>query len=1008
MIRRKDPPPTGSSYSTEYLLKKMSAPQVSAAMASSVSDYRKGTLQDQISQGIFSDGPNNNTDQLTRAGVVTFSGKSIVKNAQIVGNGLSQSSGSSGSVGFQGAGGTVNQVPEIYSPLWLTSNLNLPRDRATINSWCRAFFALNPFVHNAINLHSTYPISKLNIKCADKKVEKFFNDMIEEIGLMNICVQASMEYWLLGEAFIYAELDPNKGKWSRLLIQNPDYMVVNRTVIADEPMIMLRPDENLKRIVQSNKPADAEQRKQLDQYIIDAVRRGQNIPMNNFNISHIARKISPYEIRGTGLPVPIFRQLMLFDSLRESKFAQAWNMINPLTLVKVGSEGMEGLHPSATDLEAYRQVFECHDEETEVLTDDGFKKFDEVIEYSEVVDGTCNRSYITNVAPKQGIKIACFNAKNEQLEYYSPINASLYNYNGDMCHFKNEKMDIKVTPNHKMWVREKIIKQKDKIRNTFWDEWKKVEAQNININGWSQFRSQIKWMGKEIEYVEVCDKKVPIEMYLELLGYIISEGYLYSNDKYAYNIQLSQTLKKYAKEMASCLNKFASIFDKHCQNKTVIEVKENRSPYWLGTLTGKQFYEHFRKEIQDENGLCKSYNKQVPRWILELSPRLLNIFLNALTKGDGRISTSYKENGIKKQKVNNSFEYFTVSKQLADDIYEIVYKCGYVPTMYIDDVKRNDNIKREPCFVIGWSPSNKGNFPYFYRNHYNSRTKEKTSNLNIEKYIGKVWCFEVPTGLFITRRNGKITIQGNSLQYNKDAKIFTHPGVTVERVGWGQGIYDISGDITQLIKEMYVGLMVPPVIMDGGGDVTYANAGVTLDVLRQRYMQFRTYLSSWLKRKIFAPISDIQGFWEYNKSAGSKSTEKQLIIPDVEWNHMSLFDAGDHIANLITLTQPTGAGESPRASMHTLYRSMGLEWEDEQRKLRKEAIQTAIAKKEAAALELMTLNTLRSLDEDEDISEPISSESKEVPVPGEESSGASELPGFSATPPPAPPPPTAI
>src|SRR5690606_19826131 len=67
---------------------------------------------------------------------------------------------------------------------------------------------------------------------------------------------------------------------------------------------------------------------------------------------------SPYEIRGTGLPVCIFRQLMLFDKLRESKYAQADNMINPLTLVKVGTDGPDGLHPTAADLDAWRNVFE--------------------------------------------------------------------------------------------------------------------------------------------------------------------------------------------------------------------------------------------------------------------------------------------------------------------------------------------------------------------------------------------------------------------------------------------------------------------------------------------------------------------------------------------------------------------------------------------------------------------------------------------------------------------------
>jgi hypothetical protein len=583
----------GPSNSEQFLQQRSSVPPVSSLMAQGVSGFRRDVLAEEVEQGLFRDGsaPANKKNEPTyNSHVVSSVGRN--KFAQVI----------SGGGNFRGGiGDTVKQAPEVYSPLWLSSNLNLPRDRPTINAWCRSFYALNPFVHNAINLHSTYPISKLSIKCPNKDIEKFFNDMIEEIDLMNICVQIAQEYWLLGEAFVYAELDEGRGKWGRLVIQNPDYMLVKRTVIANEPMIMLRPDENLKKIVFGTKPTDIEQRKQLNQYMIDSIKRGENIPLDNFNVSHLARRISPYEIRGTGLPVCIFRQLMLFDKMRESKYAQADNMINPLTLVKVGGEGNDALHPSFVDLEAWREVFEA-------------------------------------------------------------------------------------------------------------------------------------------------------------------------------------------------------------------------------------------------------------------------------------------------------------------------------------------------------------------------------------------------------------------AQHDKDFKIFTHAGVTVERVGYGQGIFDISGDITQLIKEIYIGLQVPPVLMDGGADTTYANGGVALDVLRQRYMQFRNMLSAWLKTKIFAPISKIQGFYDY--SGG----EKQLIIPEVDWNHMSLFDAGDYINTLITLTQ--GQDDQKRASLHTLYRSMGLEFEDEVLKIRKEAIQNAIAKKEKMALEMMDLNSLRSLDDQDEIPQPqgMPQPSADGAVPGQMGAPPMGMPGMDMMPPggmspPATPPP---
>src|SRR5690606_22218974 len=188
--------------------------------------------------------------------------------------------------------------------------------------------------------------------------------------------------------------------------------------------------------------ADVQQRKQLSPEIIDYVKKGKDIPLNNFNVSHLARKISPYEVRGTGLIVSCFRQLMLFDKLRESKYAQADNMVNPLTLVKIGNDEFR---PTPVDLDQWREVFECYDDETEVLTNNGFKYFKDVISYESVLDGTNGHQYYNAyVNPESNTTIACFNPETEMIEYHEPTKASVYDYSGEMIRFKNDKMDIKV------------------------------------------------------------------------------------------------------------------------------------------------------------------------------------------------------------------------------------------------------------------------------------------------------------------------------------------------------------------------------------------------------------------------------------------------------------------------------------------------------------------------------------------------------------------------------------
>lgn len=960
---------------------KSQTPQVSALMANSVSQFRKDGLSTEVDQGLFRDGSTSSEStkkyQYTDASNVASS-IGFKKQGQILSSGG----------GYRGNNDSAKQIPEVYSPLWLSSNLNLPRDRATINAWCRAFFALNPFVHNAISLHSTYPISKLNIKCPNKEVEKFFNDMIEELDLMNICVQIAQEYWLLGEAFVYAELDESRGKWSRFLIQNPDYMIVKRTVVANEPLIMLKPDENLKTIVRSNKPSDIEQRKQLNQHIIDCVRRGENITLDNFHVSHLARRISPYEIRGTGLPVCIFRQLMLFDKLRE-----------------------------------------CYSEDTEVLTDKGFKTIDQLIYQSSNI--ALNPNYVNGIeldengevssvlTMKEDFKVACVNSETNEMEYHKPTELHMSKYIGKMKHFIGKHVNVLVSPNHKMWAK--------KRKNNEYSKFEKIKASEFSDKGFYKFQASSNWNdGEKLNEVNVLGHMVPIDTYIKYLGYVISEGCIDTSlnkktNQYRNRTAISQSLdsKSYL-DMRDTVNNFAKYIEKNVCH----EINDNKKDLWIGTISSKDLNKYLFDQI-GINEKCDSFNKKIPRWILNLHKSHLELLLKSLVDGDGSRKELIDNNLI-------SYRYTTVSKELADDVQELAFKCGY--SVFISKDKRPNKSTYE--YTVRWSDSKIGSFPTIC----NSDT-QKAAKINEIDYNGVVWCFEVPTGLFITRRENRITIQGNSkyaqadnminpltlvkvgggngdykpthadleawrgifeeAQYDKDFKIFTHEAVAVERVGYGQGIFDISGDITQLMKEIYIGLQVPQVLMDGGADTTYSNGTVALDVLRQRYMQFRNMMSLWLKRKIFAPISKIQGFYEYKK--GSGKSEKQLIVPDVDWNHMALFDTDTYIQTLTQLT--TGEGDQKRVSLHTLYRSIGLDWEDEQRKMRKESVSAAIMRREKISLDTMDLNSLRAITEDEEISEPDNAQQapgSEAPLPGEMPAGGGlpPLPGLEAPPPP--------
>ncbi len=328
-------------------------PTIGNSTLRGVSEFRRAQLEKDIKKGKFAiagQSSDEREDGLSVMGNVSASNTGIKKKA-VFSSGSSSSGG-----GWRGSTSTLQQQSELYSPLLLHSNLNLPRDRGTINAWCRAFFALNPYVHNAISLHAAYPISKMTIRCKDKKTEELFSAMAEEMDLMNMCIQIAQEYWTMGECIVRAELDASGRKWKSLNILNPDYVNIRSQVVGGEPVMSLRPDENLKRIVSSNRPGDLAQRQQLDPRVVEHVRRGEDIPLDNFSTSHLARRISPYEIRGTSIIVGAFRALMMYDKIRECKFAQTENMINPLTLIKIGGAEHK---PTPDDISVWRDAFEA-------------------------------------------------------------------------------------------------------------------------------------------------------------------------------------------------------------------------------------------------------------------------------------------------------------------------------------------------------------------------------------------------------------------------------------------------------------------------------------------------------------------------------------------------------------------------------------------------------------------------------------------------------------------------
>ncbi|MFW9878760.1 MAG: LAGLIDADG family homing endonuclease, partial [Candidatus Thorarchaeota archaeon] len=321
--------------------------------------------------------------------------------------------------------------------------------------------------------------------------------------------------------------------------------------------------------------------------------------------------------------------------------------------------------------------------------------------------------------------------KEHNLYYVNPIEIQKYQYKGEMIKIKHKSIDLLVTPNHNLYLKEH---HKDK--------WEFFKADNIGYR-WVNTLNSINWKGKEKKYFEIAktqDKTCPSKSYdnflmdnwLEFLGWYIAEGWSQkrSNTHKNYNICISQTREKYVKEIENCL---LSLNFNH-------NYKENRF-----LINSKQLWLYLKP-------LGKSYEKYIPKEFLNLSKRQLKILFDSLIKGDGRIDER-----------NRTF-YYTSSKKLADQIQEIGLKIGFNST--ITSRIRDTHGKINGRKIKSKRP--------LYRIYFRKR---KLGQIDTYKHIKKefyndiVYCCTVPSHILIVRRNGKPLICGNSGSYVYSANL---------------------------------------------------------------------------------------------------------------------------------------------------------------------------------------------------------------------------------------------
>ena len=117
-----------------------------------------------------------------------------------------------GSFGNAGGGSVSNADSAFYSPQLSTDFLELPQSEREKRELFRFWYVTHPIVGAAIDFHTDVPMSKIRLSLPkgkdlnrNKQILHFYEQMCKRVRLFQTLYDATHEYWLHGNVFIFCE-----------------------------------------------------------------------------------------------------------------------------------------------------------------------------------------------------------------------------------------------------------------------------------------------------------------------------------------------------------------------------------------------------------------------------------------------------------------------------------------------------------------------------------------------------------------------------------------------------------------------------------------------------------------------------------------------------------------------------------------------------------------------------------------------------------------------------------
>jgi hypothetical protein len=353
----------------------------------------------------------------------------------------------------------------------------------------------------------------------------------------------------------------------------------------------------------------------------------------------------------------------------------------------------------------------CHDEDTRVLTEEGFKHFADLDDDDRVAQWDPDTRKMTFVVPKA---------------------RTVRDWDQPLLHFETKGgLDLMVTHTHRMRV--------GRMQGKSWTT--ESAEQTYERGGNIKFVGYVDWEGQEVStyivpglpsspgYAGSRDLYVDMDSWAEMVGYLVTEAGVCFDKGRPSCLKMSQRVP---------VNQATADRMKDCMRRVGIQYREFPNEHdgvtdlnW--SMYSKQFWHWYVQNIG-----TASEEKRLPRCMLQLSKRQLRILFDAMVAGDGTIDV---------REGCDSGAFYSTSLGLCEDFQEVCIRLGLRCSVGLHKPAEGS---RKARYRALWSVGRDYQFNTLHRR------AAKTP------YKGKVYCCAVPTGYIVTERNGKVSYQGNT------------------------------------------------------------------------------------------------------------------------------------------------------------------------------------------------------------------------------------------------------